>query len=219
MTDAQHDSEPTDPYLWLEDIAGDEALDWVRARNAESLPTLTDSPRFDQLRAELREVVDADDRIPYVRRRNDYLYNFWRDKAHPRGVWRRTTLEEYRKDQPDWQVLLDVDALAEQEAENWVWNGAQVLRPGYRRCLVELSRGGADASVVREFDLEARVFVEDGFVLAEAKSSVHWIDADRVYVGTDFGQDSLTNSGYPRIVKEWRRGSDLAEASTVYEGK
>lgn len=219
MTDEQQESEPTDNYLWLEDVTGDETLDWVRARNAESLPALTDNPRFERLRAELREVVDADGRIPYVRRRDGYLYNFWRDSDHPRGLWRRTTLEEYRRDQPDWQVLLDVDALAEREAENWVWNGAQMLRPGYRRGLIELSRGGADASVVREFDLETRAFVEDGFVLPEAKSSVHWIDTDRVYVGTDFGQDSLTNSGYPRIVKEWRRGTDLTEASTVFEGK
>ncbi|MQA09126.1 MAG: prolyl oligopeptidase family serine peptidase [Pseudonocardiaceae bacterium] len=209
----------TDPHLWLEDVTGDAALDWVRARNGETTGALTGTERFERLRDEVREVLDADDRIPYVRRRGEYLYNFWRDATHPRGLWRRTTLEEYRGPNPDWEVLVDVDALAEREGENWVWQGATVLRPGYRRCLVELSRGGADASVVREFDMDTREFVEDGFQLSEAKSTVSWIDADRIYVGTDSGDGSLTDSGYPRIIKEWRRGTPLSEATVVYEGK
>ncbi|MEU6646794.1 prolyl oligopeptidase family serine peptidase [Saccharomonospora sp. NPDC046836] len=208
-----------DPYLWLEDVTGERALDWVHAHNAETAANLTGGHRFEQLRAELREVLDADDRIPYVRRRGEYLYNFWRDSAHPRGVWRRTTLESYRSAAPDWQVLIDVDALAEAESENWVWQGATVLRPGFRRALIELSRGGADATVVREFDLNERAFVPDGFQLPEAKSSVSWIDEDRIYVGTDFGPGSLTTSGYPRLVKAWRRGTPLAEAELVFEGK
>ncbi|WP_243658846.1 prolyl oligopeptidase family serine peptidase [Tamaricihabitans halophyticus] len=216
MTDTHAD---TDPYRWLEDVTGDTSLDWVRARNAESTEELTHNERFERLRDDIRAVLDADDRIPYVRRRGDYLYNFWRDADHPRGLWRRTTLDEYRKDQPDWQVLIDVDALAEQEGENWVWQGATVLRPSFRRCLVELSRGGADASVVREFDMDTRTFVPDGFQLPEAKSSVSWIDEDRIFVGTDFGEGSRTNSGYPRIAKEWRRGTPLAEAQTLFEGK
>ena len=165
-------------------------------------------------------MLDADDRIPFVRRRGEYLYNFWQDAAHPRGLWRRTTLEEYRRDRPDWEILLDVDALAAEEDENWVWQGAAVLRPGgYRLALLHLSRGGADASVVREFDVAERRFVEDGFTVAEAKTDVGWIDADRIYVGTDFGPGSLTSSGYPRLVKQWRRGTPLSEAATVYEGK
>jgi prolyl oligopeptidase len=208
-----------DPYLWLEDVTGERSLDWVRARNGESTGELTGSERFGALRDEIREVLDADDRIPYIRRRGEYLYNFWQDAAHPRGLWRRTTLEEYRADEPAWELLLDVDALAEAEGENWVWQGAVVLRPGYRLGLVELSRGGADATVVREFDLDGHRFVEGGFELPEAKSNIGWIDADRVYVGTDFGEGSLTNSGYPRIVKEWRRGTPLEDAVTVYEGK
>ncbi|MFD2399541.1 prolyl oligopeptidase family protein [Prauserella oleivorans] len=208
-----------DPYLWLEDVTGDRALEWVRARNTETARALTGGDRFELLRGQLRDVLDADDRIPYVVRRGDHLYNFWRDASHPRGLWRRTTLEEYRKPEPRWELLLDVDALAEAEGENWVWQGASVLRPGFRRCLVELSRGGADAVVVREFDLERHEFVPDGFRLPEAKSTVGWIDEDRIYVGTDFGDGSLTSSGYPRLVKEWRRGTPLAEAELVFEGK
>ncbi|MFD8497250.1 prolyl oligopeptidase family protein [Amycolatopsis sp. NPDC059657] len=208
-----------DPYLWLEDVSGDQALDWVREHNAATTAELTEAARFSTLRDEIREALDADDRIPYVRRRGEFLYNFWQDASHPRGLWRRTTLEEYRKDKPDWELLLDIDALAEAEGENWVWQGATVLRPDYRLALLELSRGGADATVVREFDLDAHAFVEGGFELPEAKSSVGWIDADRVYVGTDFGDGSLTSSGYPRITKVWRRGTPLAEAETVFEGK
>ena len=208
-----------DPYLWLEDVTGERALAWVRARNAETIEELTGGRRFERLRTEIRDALDADDRIPYIRRRGEFFYNFWQDAEHPRGLWQRTTLEEYRRERPDWEILLDLDALAEAEDENWVWQGATVLRPEYRRGLVELSRGGADAVVVREFDLDLRAFVEDGFQLPEAKSRVGWIERDRIYVGTDFGAGSLTTSGYPRVVKEWRRGTPLSEATTVYEGK
>ena len=219
MSDA-HAVPEADRYQWLEDVTGAAALDWVRERNAEALATLSDSARFEDLRTELRQVLDADDRIPYPRRRGAYLYNFWQDAAHPRGLWRRTTLEEYRRAQPDWDVLLDIDALGKQEGENWVFHGATMLRPGgYQRALVELSRGGADASVVREFDVPGRRFVEDGFSVPEAKTDAGWIDADQIYVGTDFGPGSLTTSGYPRVVRQWRRGTPLAEAAVVYEGK
>ncbi|TNC28937.1 prolyl oligopeptidase family serine peptidase [Amycolatopsis alkalitolerans] len=208
-----------DSFLWLEDVTGDAALDWVRARNAETLEEMTGSERFERLRTEIREVLDADDRIPYIRRRGEYFYNFWQDAGNPRGLWRRTTLDEYRKDRPNWEVLLDIDALAQRERENWVWQSASVLRPGYRLGLIELSRGGADATVVREFDLDRREFVEDGFQLPEAKSRVGWIDENLIYVGTDFGEGSLTTSGYPRVIKEWQRGTPLEKAVTVYEGK
>jgi prolyl oligopeptidase len=215
-----HDRADDDRYRWLEDVTGPAALDWVRERNAQTTGELSGGARFEELRTEIRQVLDADDRIPFVRRRGAYLYNFWQDAAHPRGLWRRTTLGEYRRPRPDWEVLLDVDALAEKENESWVWQGATALRPGgYRLALVELSRGGADASVVREFDIEQRRFADDGFELPEAKTDVGWIDADRVYVGTDFGPGSLTTSGYPRVVKEWRRGTPLAEAAVVYEGE
>ncbi|CRK55783.1 Prolyl endopeptidase [Alloactinosynnema sp. L-07] len=207
-----------DPYLWLEEVTDETALEWVRARNAETTAKLG-GERFESLRAGIREVLDADDRIPYPRRRGEFLYNFWQDAANPRGLWRRTTLDQYRTDAPEWDVLLDVDALAEREGENWVWSGAAVLKPDYHLALIELSRGGADATVVREFDLRTREFVADGFTLPEAKSRVGWIDRDRVYVGTDFGDGSLTTSGYPRVLKEWLRGTPLETATLVFEGK
>jgi prolyl oligopeptidase len=220
MSEAAPNGVDDDPYLWLEDVTGPAALDWVRARNAETVAELSGGARFRELRAEIRQVLDADDRIPLVRRRGGRLYNFWQDAEHPRGLWRRTTLEEYRRARPEWEVLLDIDALAAQEDENWVWQGATALRPGgYRLALVQLSRGGADAGVVREFDVAERRFVAGGFELAEAKTDVGWIDADQIYVGTDFGPGSLTSSGYPRVLKQWRRGTPLAEATAVYEGQ
>jgi prolyl oligopeptidase len=209
-----------DPFLWLEDVTGAEALAWVRNRNAEALDRFAGTSRFGLFRNAILEVLDSDEKIPYVVRRGEYRYNFWRDASSPRGLWRRTTLEEYRKDTPAWDVLLDLDKLAEEEGENWVWGGAQVLRPEYRHALVQLSRGGADASVVREFDLETREFVRvNAFDLPEAKTMVDWIDADHIFVGTDFGPGTLTTSGYPRLAKLWRRGTPLADAAVVYEGK
>ena len=216
----EHKATGEDPYRWLEEVTGAAALDWVRDPNAATIAALASGPRFASLQAQAREVLDADDRIPFVRRRGEYLYNFWQDAANPKGLWRRTTLAEYRRDRPDWEILLDVDALAAQEGENWVWQGATALRPGgYRLALVQLSRGGGDASVVREFDIAGHRFVSGGFYVAEAKTDAGWIDADRIYVGTDFGPGALTASGYPRLVKEWRRGTPLSEAQVVYEGK
>ena len=207
-----------DPYLWLEDITGDDALDWVRKHNE---PTLAEfgGARFEQMRTETLDVLDTDDRIPYVRRRGDHLYNFWRDAANPRGLWRRTTLESYRTEEPDWDVIIDLDALADAEDENWVWAGANVLEPDLDLALIELSRGGADATVVREFDVDERQFVADGFALPEAKSGISWQDRDTVLVGTEFDSDSMTESGYPRIVKRWRRGQPLDDAQTLFEGE
>ncbi|MER7007792.1 prolyl oligopeptidase family serine peptidase [Dactylosporangium sp. NPDC000555] len=212
------DEDADDLYLWLEELDSPPAARWVADRNTETLASFADD-RFARAKDAIREVLDSKDRIPYPGWRGDGLYyDFWQDADHPRGLWRRTTLEQYRRDEPEWDILLDVDALNEAEGENWVWGGVTVLRPGYDRCLVSLSRGGADAMVVREFDLRGRVFVADGFTLPEAKSDVDWIDADHIYVATDFGPGTLTASGYPRVVKRWRRGTALPEAELVYEG-
>lgn len=212
--------EQDDPYLWLEDVTGDKALDWVRARNEPTLTEFCDDG-FERMRTEAREVLDTDARIPYVRRRGEYLYNFWRDARNPRGLWRRTTLDSYRTNSPDWDVLIDVDALGRADGQKWVWAGATVLDPEFTRALVKLSRGGSDAVIVREFDMATRQFIDagaDGFTLAEAKSDIGWADPDTVLVGTDFGPGSLTESGYPRIVKRWRRGTPVEEAEIVFEG-
>lgn len=214
MTETQED-----PYLWLEDVEGDKALDWVRARNAESEAAIASNPGFTQLRSDLLAILDSDARIPFVSKMGEHYYNFWQDQKNPQGVWRRTTLEEYRKDEPKWEVLLDLDALGKAEGVNWVWKGSNCLRPEYRRCLLSLSRGGADATVTREFDLVEKAFVKDGFERPEAKGSVGWIDQDTVYVSTDFGEGTMTDSGYPRTVRIWKRGTPMSEAKLLFEGE
>jgi prolyl oligopeptidase len=208
-----------DPYLWLEDIGSERSLAWVREQNADTLRELASSGDFETLRQRLLAIFDSKERIPGVRKRGAYCYNFWRDATHVRGLWRRTTLAEYKKSDPVWETVLDLDNLSQTEDENWVWKGSDFLQPSYDRALIFLSRGGGDAVVVREFDLETKVFIPDGFFLSEAKTSVAWKNRDALYVGTDFGPGSLTDSGYPRIVKELRRYASLDEASTVFEGQ
>ena len=210
---------PDDPYLWMEDVAGDRVLAWVRERNAATRPVLEAHPDFKANRDRFKTIMDSKERIPYVTRRGAHFYNFWQDAEHPRGLWRRTSLEGYRAAQPEWDVLLDLDALAKAEGENWVWKGAACLPGASSRCLLQLSRGGADAVVVREYDLAGRRFVADGFQLPEAKSQVDWLDEQRVLVGTDTGPGSMTDSGYPRVIRLWTRGQPLSAAVTVYEAR
>lgn len=200
----------TDPYLWLEEVTDERALDFARAHNEVVVERFASSGRFTELERRILDMLDTDTKIAYPGRRGRWLYNFWRDAEHPRGLWRRTTFAEYAKEAPEWDVLIDLDALGTTEGENWVWGGAAVLRPEQSRALISLSRGGADAKVVREFDIETREFIEPtdgGYFLPEAKSEIRWIDIDSVYAGTDFGPGALTDSGYPRIAKRWRRGT------------
>ena len=208
-----------DPYVWLEDVTGEKAIDWVKARNAKSQAVMEADPRFNELREDLLAILDSDARIPFVSKQGDFYYNFWRDKKNERGLWRRTTLDQYKQKDPKWEVILDLDALGKAEKENWVWKGASLLRPDYQRALVTLSRGGADADVTREFDMVTRQFVTDGFTRPEAKGSMNWIDRDHVFVMTDFGPGSMTESGYPRVAKKWKRGTSLESAELIYEGK
>jgi prolyl oligopeptidase len=208
-----------DPYLWLEDVTGDKALNWVRQQNAMSQKELEALPDFDPTRKRILDILDSKEKIPYVSKHGVWYYNFWRDEKYVRGLWRRTTLAEFKKAQPAWEAVLDLDELAKNEKENWIWKGYDVLYPKHDRCLISLSRGGSDATVTREFDLKAKSFVTNGFFLPEAKSRVTWRNKDALYVGTDFGPGSLTSSGYPRIIKEWKRGQALAEAKLVFEGK
>ncbi len=208
-----------DPYAWLEEVEGAKPLDWVKAQNAKTEARLAGTPQFKQMESSIREVLDSDAKIPGVQKIGEFYYNFWKDRQHERGVWRRTTLAEYRKPNPQWETVLDLDALNQAENAQWVWHGADCLRPDYKRCLIALSRGGSDADVTREFDLGTKQFIKDGFFRPEAKGALGWIDADTVYVFTDFGQGTQTSSGYPRIVKRWKRGQPLEQAETVYEGK
>lgn len=219
----------TDPFAWLEDVDGETALSWVRERNAHSAQALG-GPAFTETERAVREVLDSDDKIPHVSKVGEHYYNFWQDAEHERGLWRRTTLDSYHTDDPEWETVLDLDALAAEEGESWVWHGASVLRPTAeqvaageprRHALVDLSPGGSDSDVTREFDLVTKQFVPEsagGFVRAQAKGGLSWIDADTVYVYTDFGEGTMTPSGYPRQVKRWLRGTPLAEATLVYEG-
>jgi prolyl oligopeptidase len=216
-----HDIDPAvdDPHLWLEDVDGERQLAWVAQQNDVALGELEALPRYGAIHARLRTILNSDERIPFVRKHGDWLYNFWRDAQHVRGIWRRTTPEQYRLAQPQWETVLDLDRLAADENENWVWSGVSSLYPQGERFLLSLSRGGGDAVVVREFDMPSRAFVADGFNLPEAKTDIAWIDRDTLFVATDFGPGSMTASGYARIVKEWQRGTPLAAARTVYEAR
>ena len=209
---------PDDPHQWLEEVTGEKQLEWVKERNAKVTAALADNDAFRSLEKRILSILDSKDRIPMVGKIGKHFYNFWRDAKNPKGVWRRTSLEEYRQAQPAWETVIDLDALAVAEKENWVWHGVTVLQPDDQRCLVELSRGGADAEVIREYDLETKAFVPGGFELPEAKSRVAWRDADTLLIGTDFGAGSMTTSGYPRTVRAWKRGTKLADAELVYEG-
>jgi len=212
-----------DPYLWLEDVMGDKAIAWVKEQNAKTQRLLEAQPVFAPIRDKVLEVVNSRERIPAVTQRGEFLYNFWQDQNNIRGVWRRTTMAEYKKSQlqseTKWETILDLDQLAKDEKENWVWKGSTCLYPQYDRCMLNLSRGGADAQVTREFDVPSKSFVKDGFEIKEAKGSASWIDRDTLFVQTDFGPGSMTQSGYARIVKEWKRGTPIESASTVFEGK
>ena len=207
-----------DPYLWLEEIDGKKALKWVKDRSANDTAELEAVPEFAAIHEQLLDIFNSTDRIPYPRIRGAWIYNFWQDKDHVRGIWRRTFLDQYLTDSPAWETVLDLDALAETEGENWVWKGATGLPPDYSHFMIRLSRGGGDAAVVREFDAAAKTFVNDGFYVPEAKSRVGWKDENTLWIGTDFGEGSLTSSGYPRLVKAWNRGTPLESAVTIFEG-
>ncbi|HYD35988.1 MAG TPA: S9 family peptidase, partial [Allosphingosinicella sp.] len=213
-------SEAEDPYLWLEEIEGKRALDQVKEWNAATEALLTADPKYESYRSRALAILDDKEQIANPDRiLGDKVVNLWRDASNPRGLWRISPLVAYRSGKPQWRTLIDVDALGKKEGKSWVWHGADCLAPDYRRCLVSLSPGGTDADVVREFDLTTGTFVDNGFVIPEAKSSVAWVDADTLMVGTDYGSGSLTSSGYPRIVKLWKRGTSLASARTLFSGE
>jgi prolyl oligopeptidase len=209
-----------DPYLWLEEIEGKRALDQVKEWNAATERLLTADPKYESYRSRALAILDDEHQIANPDRIfGDKVVNLWRDAKNPRGLWRVSPLAAYRSGKPQWRTLIDVDALGKAEGKSWVWHNADCLAPDYRRCLVSVSAGGTDADVVREFDLASGKFVEDGFIVPEAKSSVAWADADTLLVATDYGEGSLTTSGYPRVVKLWKRGTPLASARTLFEGE
>jgi prolyl oligopeptidase len=214
-----------DPFTWMEEIEGTRALDWARAENARSLPVLQNDPRYQGFLDDALKIVNAKDRIPgvsFAGPGETELRNYWQDPDHVRGLWRRTTMAGYRTNAPQWETILDVDALAASEKANWVWEGADCLAPDYTRCLVTLSDGGKDAVSFREFDTVTKTFVKGGFVAPEGKQNYSWLDKDTVLIARDWGDDrgqpTLTKSSYPYVLKAWKRGTPLSSATEVFRG-
>ncbi|MDP1738522.1 MAG: prolyl oligopeptidase family serine peptidase [Caulobacter sp.] len=207
------------PFEWLEQVDSERSMDWVRAENAKSLPVLTGDARFAGLQADALAILSAKDRIPTPAFHGEHVYNFWQDAAHVRGVWRRTTLASYRTEAPEWETVLDLDALAAAEKANWVWKGADCRPVTHDRCLIQLSNGGKDAVEIREFDLTTRAFVPGGFRLPEGKQTVEWLDADTLIMTRDWGPGTTTESGYGMVVKTLKRGQTLDQAVEVFRGE
>ncbi len=211
--------QPSDPYLWLEDVDSSRSMEWVNAQNAGTLAKLQSRALYPELEKDFLAIVTSKARLPSISIHKKKVFNFWQDASHPRGLWRTTSLESYKTEAPAWETLLDLDQLNKKEGVNWVWKGANCLQPEGRLCLVSLSRGGGDAVEVREFDKASRSFVKDGFRVPEAKSDVSWLDANTIFVGTDFGPGSMSKAGYPLINKKWKRGTPLSAAEEIFRGK
>ncbi|SMF81135.1 prolyl oligopeptidase family serine peptidase [Pseudobacteriovorax antillogorgiicola] len=218
-SDGVGDTESSEDFLWLEDVMGEEALKWVRERNTKTLEELTRDPRFDELKEESLKILTSKDKLVYGQIRGDFVYNFWQDADHVKGLWRRTSWESYVANEDKWDVLLDLDALAKKEGKSWVYKGSTCLKPDYDVCMLRLSDGGKDAAYVREFNVASKSFVENGFALPESKSNVDWLDADTLLVSSTFGDNAVTDSGYPRIVRMWKRGQELSATPVVFEGE
>ena len=211
QTDADH--------LFLEEVLGEPALDQVKAWNKRSLTALKADPRYQTFYEDALEILQSKDKIPYVSYRNGEVHNFWQDETHVRGVWRKSTLDSYLSDNTDWETVLDIDKLAKDEGKNWVYKGNNCLAPTYEHCLLNLSDGGKDAVVRREFNTKTKQFVDDGFVTAESKGTINWLDEDTVVVGVDFGEGTMTDSGYPMVAKLWKRGTSLSDAVDIGRGE
>ncbi|MFK7779476.1 MAG: prolyl oligopeptidase family serine peptidase [Gimesia sp.] len=214
---SQLETDPEASLLWLEEIEGKQALDWVKLQNSKTLKALTNDPLYKQYQQESLQILTASDRITYGTLRGDFVYNFWRDKDHTRGLWRRTSLAQFRNQQPEWETLLDVDKLAKEENENWIYKGVDCLGPDYTRCIIELAPGGTDSAVYREYDIESKSFVKNGFEIPLAKTNLCWENQDHLLIATDWGEGSLNTSGYARILKRWKRGTPLSSAELLLE--
>ena len=207
-----------DPYLWLEEVEGKKSLAWVEEQNEETFTRYTQSNAFKEKYERIKKELNDDERIPSAYYQNGEMYNFWRDEKNVRGVWRKTSFKSYLKDEPIWENILDIDQLANDEGINWLYKGADCLAPEYKRCLIRLSDGGTDAVTIREFDLEEKKFVKDGFNTYPSKQNASWINEDQILIGADFGEGSMNESGYPMQVKLWNRGESLEEAKIFFSG-
>jgi prolyl oligopeptidase len=212
-------SDAADKYIWLEDVNSPRSMEWVRAENARTAKVLEADPRFATYQAEALKIAEDPNKLPYPELRGNMVYNFWRDEKNPRGLLRRTTVDDYRNAQPHWQTVLDIDALGKAEGHSWVYEGLSCLYPGDQYCMVDLSEGGEDAVTSREFDLRAARFVEGGFVSPHSKQSVSWVDKDTLLIGRDWGPGTMTKSGYAFVSKQWKRGTPLQSATEVFRGE
>ena len=211
-------SSDLDPYLWLEEVEGEKSLAWVEEQNEKTFTRYTQSNAFKKKYERIKKELNDDERIPSAYYQNGEMYNFWRDEKNVRGVWRKTSFKSYLKDEPIWEDILDIDQLANDEGINWLYKGADCLAPEYKRCLIRLSDGGTDAVTIREFDLEEKKFVKDGFNTYPSKQNASWINEDQILIGADFGEGTMNESGYPMQVKLWNRGESLEEAKIFFSG-
>jgi prolyl oligopeptidase len=211
--------EKADPFLGLEDVDSSRSMEWVKAQDSATVSALEKYPEFQNIYEKNLQIYDSKERIAYPDIVGKYIYNFWKDSVNERGIWRRTSFDDYLNPTPKWETVLDIDSLSKADNVQWVYKGANYLYPEYNLCILNLSRGGADATVLKEFDLRTKKFVVDGFQLPEAKQGVSWIDQNTLFVGSDFGEGSMTNSGYARIAKIWKRGTLISEAKTIFEGE
>lgn len=208
-----------DKYLWLEEIDGEKSLEYVEAQNKVTFEELSKQKDYQSIYDTSLEIYNSTERIAYPTVRGNYVYNFWQDKDHVRGIWRRSSMESYASGDPVWETLLDIDALSEKDDIKWVFKGSNGLYPDYNRFLVQLSKGGGDALVIKEFDVNEKRFIEDGFSIGESKGRTRYIDENTLIVATDFGEGTMTDSGYPKQVKLWKRGTPLKDAQLIFEGE
>jgi len=208
-----------DKYLWLEEVDGQRALEFVNAQNKTTVEELSAEKDYQDIYDKSLAISNSTDRIAYPSIRGNYVYNFWKDKDHARGIWRRSTVDDYKKGNPNWETLLDIDKLSETDDKKWVFKGSEGLYPNYNRFLIKLSNGGGDAVIVKEFDANKKQFIENGFSIDESKGSARYVDENTLIVATDFGEGTMTNSGYPKQVKLWKRGTSLKDAQLIYEGE
>ena len=209
--------EPEDPYLWLEEIQGDKSVEWVKEQNYQTEQEIASQPLFETLREKILDVFNDEERIIYPTIGGDYIYNLWQDEIHERGIWRRMPIVDFLENKTDWEVVLDLDELSNKENRKWVFRSAEWLVPNNKTCLITLSDGGKDESEIREFNVETKDFVENGFFVEESYGSASWFDQNTILVTTDFGEGTLAVSGYPRIAKIWKRGTSIDQAEIIYE--
>lgn len=218
-SEAQNPPLLPDPYQWLEDVNGARSMAWVKAENERSSGVLKSDPRFATFQATALKILETPERLAFPSIRGNDIYNNWQDAAHPRGVLRRTSLADYLSAQPHWQTLIDFEALGKQDNEKWVSGGRSCLYPGDELCMIRLSAGGEDAVSMREFNLKTREFVPGGFSLPHSKQTITWLDKDTLLLARDWGAGTMTKSGYPFVLKQWKRGQPIEQATEVFRGK